>query len=247
MVKLKAFHDRVFFAIWLVTTRILICFIGGSLANLPLKITLKGGSPHLKKSPRNTASCETSGLSVSAISCGRTSRTGFSTAKELTTSNISTWWKMFSAKDKELQQEVFRLLVNKSSESFLHETLTELGAHALAGRTCPSELVLEVKIQCPMFENEFHLCKNFSPEMKIDTCSTSIYTPGHQVARTLFSHHLFSLVFFMSGTAQQRGDHHQDAGNVPWQNGHIEKSWLLFHINMFWPGANTHQTSNRKT
>ena len=34
-----------------VTTRILICFIGGSLANLPLKITLKGGSPHLKKSP----------------------------------------------------------------------------------------------------------------------------------------------------------------------------------------------------
>jgi len=102
---------------------------------------------------------------------------------------------MFSAKDKELQQEVFRLLVNKSSESFLHETLTELGAHALAGRTCPSELVLEVKIQCPMFENEFHLCKNFSPEMKIDTCSTSIYTPGHQVARTLFSHHLFSLVF----------------------------------------------------
>lgn len=33
----------------------------------------------------------------------------------------------------------------------------------------------------------------------------------------------------MSGTAQQRGDHHQDAGNVPWQNGHVRLMTSVSH------------------
>ena len=97
-------------------------------------------------------------------------------------------------------------------------------------RTCPSELVLEVKIQCPMFENEFHLFY-FSPEWRIDTCSTSIYTPGLGGKDFVFASPFFSC--FLCQVQPNNVETITKTLETSLSKTVTLDSWLLFHINMF--------------